>query len=136
MMRNVLMGLLIAAAIGLLAGVLVPVGGPEAGVALAQPRQQFYTVTTRELPIPSLGDATGNLQEDVLCRPGDVAVGGGHIVHPSSTTGVFVTKSYATNAAGDFAPSNADRWRVKVLNPNAFPEKKLTVHVVCSRAAP
>lgn len=105
-------------------------------VALAQARLQFYTVTTREIPIPNPLDASGNLQEDVLCRSGDLAVGGGHIVHPSSTTGVFVTKSYATNAAGDFAPANADRWRVKVLNPNAFEGKRLTVHVVCTRTAP
>lgn len=133
-MRKLLLGLLLAVLTGLLASLWALGSRSEVSVALAQPRLQFYTVTTREIPVPSPGDATGNLQEDVLCSTGDLAVGGGHIVHPSSTTGIFVTKSYATNAAGDFAPANADRWRVKVLNPNDFTGKRLTVHVVCARA--
>ena len=135
-MRKLLVGPLGIVLIGLWAVVLIYASRSSTGVALAQPRLQLYTVTTREIPIPSPGDATGNLQEDVVCRSGDLAVGGGHIIHPSSTTGIYVTKSYATNAQGDFAPANADRWRVKVLNANDFTGKRLTVHVVCLLGAP
>lgn len=108
-------------------------------LALAQTRgsagdePDFYTVSTAELSIPAPGDGTGNLQANVLCNTGDIVVGGGHIIHPSSTGGIFVTKSYATDTSGAFAPAAADRWRVKVLNPADLSGKKLTVHAVCAK---
>ena len=101
----------------------------------------FYVVTTAEIPIPDAPAGEGNVQQDVLCKPGDLAVGGGHIVHPSSTVGVFVTKSYPTDATGAPSlstgfvasplPASPDRWWVKVVNPNNLTGKKLLVHVFC-----
>jgi hypothetical protein len=100
----------------------------------------FYTVATAEIPIPDTPAGEGNVQQDVLCKPGDLAASGGHIVHPSSTVGVFVTKSYPTNAAGDFtpaaSPASPDRWRVKVLNPNNLTGKRVTAHVFCLDITP
>lgn len=119
--------------IGLLGAMALYSGSTGPGVALAQESPTgFYTVSTAELPIPAPGDRTGNLQEDVLCDPGDLAVGGGHIIHPSSTTGVLITKSYATDATGAFAPAIAERWRVKVLNPGDSSGIRLTVHAACT----
>jgi len=111
-------------------------GGQSVVVAAGNVPQGFYTVTTAELVIPAPGNGSGNLQADVLCSSGDLATGGGHIIHPSSTTDIFVTKSYGTDSTGAFAPAAADRWRVKVLNPNALAEKRLTVHVVCADVTP
>lgn len=113
-------------------------GGPkgEPGPAGPAAKLTIYTVSTAETPIPNTPSSEGNLQQDVLCKAGDFAIGGGHIIHPSSTTDILVTKSYATNAAGDFAPSKADRWRGKVLNPRNLTDKRFTVHVVCMNVAP
>lgn len=110
------------------------VGGPEVALAQAPSGTQFYNAATDELRIaPGSG---GDLQADAVCDRGDVAVGGGHIVHPSSTTVMFVTKSYATDRTGDFTPPYvADRWRVKVVHPDTLGPasiERLSVHVVCA----
>lgn len=128
----------------LLAGLFVFAALPHEGagleVALAQaPAGGFYNVATDEsagtIPNP-LGNGSGELQIDALCDTGDIAVGGGHIVHPSGTTGIFVTKSYATDKSGDFTPPYiADRWRVKVVHavdPARVGAARLTAHVVCA----
>lgn len=125
--------------LGLVAFAQLPASGAGANVALAQGSPPgFYNVATGELTIPD--GAAGFLQADAICSTGDVAVGGGHIVHPSSTTGMFVTKSYPTDSTGDFTPPYiADRWRVKVAHPadlTGGPTEKLTVHVVCADITP
>ncbi len=143
-MRFLTIRVLVAVALSslLVVGLMIMVTGYGAGeyknVALASgpPPMALYTVSTEELAIPVPGDGTGNLQANVLCGAGDLATGGGHIIHPSSTTDVFVTKSYATDATGSFAPAAADRWRAKVLNPNDLANKRLTVHVVCADVTP
>lgn len=123
-----------ASVVGLFAFAQVYHSGAGPSVALAQPRV-VYNAATGELPIPNPGDGTGNLQADAVCGPGDIALGGGHIVHPSGTTNMFITKSYATDATGGFTPyvGDGNRWRVKVLNPNDQAGKKLSVHVVCAK---
>lgn len=114
--------------VGLLA--LAPAHGLAQG---DPPHGRFYTVTTAEIAIPAPGGGTGSLQADVICDTGDAVVGGGYIIHPSSTTGIFVTKSYGTDTSGAFAAAHADRWRVKVLNPGDLAAKRLTVHAVCAK---
>ena len=113
----------------------------SAGLDVAQAQGsaiEFYNVGTAELAIPA--EPGGNLQADAVCRPGDVAVGGGHIVHPSGTIGMFVTKSYATDRTGAFKPPyTADRWRAKVVHADslgAASTEKLTVHAVCAKLTP
>ena len=114
------------------------VGGPEVALAQAPSGTQFYNAATDETSLAARIGAGpgGDLQADARCDPGDVAVGGGHIVHPSSTTGMFVTKSYATDATGKFVPPYvADRWRVKVVHAQDIgpgSTERLTVHVVCA----
>lgn len=121
---------------GLFASVVAYRAVASPDFALAQESARgYYTASTAELPIPAPGNRTGNLQEDIVCDPGDLAVGGGHIIHPSSTTGISVTKSYATDATGAFAPAIADRWRVKVLNPGDSSGVRLTVHAACVDAS-
>jgi hypothetical protein len=115
--------------------------GP-AGPAGAAARLTVYNVNTAETLIPNTPPGAGNLQLDVLCRPGDVATGGGVIIHPSGTTDLFVTKSYGTDAAGAVAspvliqPILADRWRGKVVNPRDIAGKNFSVHVVCLKLTP
>ena len=107
---------------------------------------RFYVVTTAELPIPDAPAGEGNLQQAALCKPGDLAIGGGHIIHPSSTAGVFVTKSYPTDATGSPSlstgfvaaplPASPDRWWVKVVNPSNLTGKRLSIHVFCLGLTP
>ena len=98
---------------------------------------RFYTVSTPETNlIPDTPAGEGNLQQDVLCKPGDLAVGGGHNIHPSKTVGIEVTKSYPTDATGNFAPTSPDRWRVKALNPNNLKGIGFSAHVFCLGLTP
>jgi hypothetical protein len=125
------------------AGAAGPAGAKgEPGAAGVVAKLTVYNVNTAETPIPNTPPGAGALQLDVLCKPGDIATGGGVVIHPSGTTDMFVTKNYGTDAAGAVAspvliqPILADRWRGKVVNPRDIADKKFSVHVICLKVSP
>lgn len=116
--------------------------GPGSGVALAggaAGAQEYYVTTTG--PTIDVGSAAGDAGQGAAeCDEGDVAVGGGWIIHPSSTSDVVITKSIPGNATKDppFTDGALRAWFVKALRAAGGPGEaaKLDVFVRCADFPP
>ena len=78
---------------------------------------------------PAAHDAGFSAGHHVACQAGEVPVGGGYFINPTSTFGVAVTSSGPTTVAG----SGLKGWAVSVANSSAV-QLGVTVYAICVQA--